>query len=70
MTLYNINNNSSSPINHKNHTETNAILDCELYWVSKLLRKGAKCNIKNNNKKSSAVWKSELDCHEYWWGKS
>ena len=38
------NNNNSSAINHKIHTETNAVLDCEIYWVSKLLWEGAKCN--------------------------
>ena len=41
----NNNNNNSSAINHKIHTETYSVLDCEIYWVSKLLQKGAKCNI-------------------------
>jgi hypothetical protein len=39
------NNNISTPINHRNHTGTNDIMDCEIYRVSKLLQKCAKCNI-------------------------
>jgi hypothetical protein len=39
------NNNISSAINHRIHTGTNAIMDCGIYWVSKLLRKGVKCKI-------------------------
>jgi hypothetical protein len=39
------NNNISSAVNHRIRTGTTAIMDCEIYWVSKLLRKGAKCNI-------------------------
>jgi hypothetical protein len=33
------NNNTSSAINHRIHTGSN----CGIYWVSKLLWKGAKC---------------------------
>jgi len=32
------NNNTSSAINHRIHTGSN----CDIYWVSKLLRKGSK----------------------------
>jgi len=39
------NNNILSAVNHTIHTGTTAVKDCELYWVSKLLRKGAKCDI-------------------------
>jgi hypothetical protein len=39
----NNNNNISSAINHRIHTGTNAIMDCVIYRVSNLLRKGAKC---------------------------
>jgi hypothetical protein len=40
------NNNILSAINHRIHTGTTAIMDGEMYWVSKLLRKSAKCDIK------------------------
>jgi len=43
--ITNNNNNSSAIINHRIHTGTNAIMDCEIYWLSRLLGKGAKCNI-------------------------
>jgi hypothetical protein len=39
------NNNILSAVNHRIHIGTTAIMHCEMYWVSKLLHKGAKCNI-------------------------
>ena len=46
-TLLNNNNynNISSAINHRIHRGTNSIMDCDIYRVSNLLRKGAKCKI-------------------------
>ena len=32
-------------INHRNNTGTNVIVNCDIYWVAKLLQKGAKRKI-------------------------
>jgi len=41
------NNNFSSATKHRIHTGTNDLMDCEIYWIAKLLWKGAKCKIYN-----------------------